>query len=422
MAITSIRVAGINTKAIEQAAMLDDTFFDHADTVVAADLIKKTTGATVYQDLLRCFGTPHKKGNTTVYTVSELMAAWPRIDTGNPDRDQPLGEGNPDWTKAMNGKRQVWVSYFDTMVTRAPRAMAIVAEMENLSDLIKAKPAIGERLDLEAKVDTLANKLQQYKATFRKGVKLLQTMEAAAEHYPELKIDFRLDADGDVIQGVAPVMAYPQERPLLGQNFTVAQLCSVSTVNPKFAPLTGWEVVSTSGETDPEKRWDIFLSTMTRETQEDEDDADNIEITNAKQFETAAASMLHLMEQGSFTTSLFSKIDKAKDISAHADFIKTLVDLAVEFNSLANDLKKPRKGGKGSLYEQAMAADEEVVAEATTLTMDDADIPDYRSRFPLETKGLTDEQMFNVIAATTDDQEDAEWRALFAAVKGRKVA
>lgn len=369
---TSIRVAGVNPLAISQAAMLDDTFFDHADTVVAADLIKKTTGATVYQDLLRCFGTPHKKGNTTVYTVSELMAAWPRIDTGNPDRDQPLGEGNPDWTKAMSGKRQVWVSYFDTMVLRAPRAMAIVSEMENIADLIKAKPGIGEQLNLEAQSATLANKLQQYKATFRKGVKLLQTMEAQAEHYPELKIDFRLDADGDVVQGVAPIMAYPQERPLLGQNFTVAQLCSVSTVNPKFAPLTGWEVVSTSGETDPEKRWGIFLSTMTREVVEDEDDEDNITIGNAKQFETGAASMLHLMEQGSFTTSLYSKFDKAKDISAHADFIKTLVDLAVEFNSIAQHLKAPRRGGKGSLYEQAMAVEEAVTEEAIETNGDEA--------------------------------------------------
>jgi hypothetical protein len=43
----------------------------------------------------------------------------------------------------------------------------------------------------------------------------------------------------------------------------------------------------------------------------------------------------------------------------------------------------------------------------------DLDCGDYRNRFPTETKNLTDEQLFNVVAGTDDDMEDDEWRKLF---------
>lgn len=42
----------------------------------------------------------------------------------------------------------------------------------------------------------------------------------------------------------------------------------------------------------------------------------------------------------------------------------------------------------------------------------DLDCDDYRVRFPDETKSLTDEQLYDIVAATEDDMSDAEWRLL----------
>lgn len=46
---------------------------------------------------------------------------------------------------------------------------------------------------------------------------------------------------------------------------------------------------------------------------------------------------------------------------------------------------------------------------------------EYRGRFPVETEGLTDRQLYEVVAATEDDQSDEDWCKLFAAVP-RSVA
>lgn len=43
------------------------------------------------------------------------------------------------------------------------------------------------------------------------------------------------------------------------------------------------------------------------------------------------------------------------------------------------------------------------------------DCGEYRTRFPEETKNLTDEQLFDRVVATDDDMEDDEWRRLFKA-------
>src|SRR5882724_1370665 len=37
----------------------------------------------------------------------------------------------------------------------------------------------------------------------------------------------------------------------------------------------------------------------------------------------------------------------------------------------------------------------------------------YRERFPTETAGLADSEIFNVVAATDDDQSDEDWKKLF---------
>lgn len=39
----------------------------------------------------------------------------------------------------------------------------------------------------------------------------------------------------------------------------------------------------------------------------------------------------------------------------------------------------------------------------------DLDIASYRKRFPNETAALSDRQLFDVVAATDDDQADDEW-------------
>ena len=51
----------------------------------------------------------------------------------------------------------------------------------------------------------------------------------------------------------------------------------------------------------------------------------------------------------------------------------------------------------------------------------DVDVSEYRERFPVETRGLSDRQIFDVIAATDDDMEDADWKATFKAAQPRLI-
>lgn len=43
---------------------------------------------------------------------------------------------------------------------------------------------------------------------------------------------------------------------------------------------------------------------------------------------------------------------------------------------------------------------------------------EYRQRYPEETAKLSDEQIWNVVSLTEDDQDDAGWKALFSAAVG----
>jgi hypothetical protein len=407
------RVAGVNPLAIKLAAKLPEEFFESADMVFDADLVKKTS-AVVILPIIK-----------SVYTRDERKV-WPRLDAGRVDGEVDYTCNNPDWTKAMNGKRTVWVSFFDTIVLRSAKAMAITSQIENVETLAKAEGktsgGIGIKLDRDSDVATLEAKLSSYKNTFRKAIRLMQAEEAAAEYYPEMKFSYRKDTDGGIKQCAEPIMAYPQELPLLGENFTVTQFTGLD-----------FKAVQDSGETDPEKRWQILLATKAKGTSEDEDDEDNIEINNYKRFETGAASMLYYLEQAANTTKLYSTFDKAKEITSVADFIKTLVELAVELGSIAQHLKAPRKGGKGSLYEQAMAASEQTEEEAEAETIQSAEvyspenyialeIGQYRTDYPAETKGMSDEYLFNLVMSTTDDMEPAAWKALLKANPQRRIA
>lgn len=334
---TNVRVAGVNPLAIKQAAMLSDTVFDHLDVVAAADLVKKTSAVVILDDIKKCY-------------TAAIRKAWPRVNSGRTeDGEVDTSENNPDYTKAISGKRTVWVSYIDTLVLRSAKAMAITAEIETLKE---SKPSgIGAELDRDEMVKTLSTKLGQYTQTFRKAVRLEQAEQAMAEYYPECKLSYRRDADGDIKQCAEPIKMYPQEEPLLGQNFTVSQFTGLD-----------FKAVFDSGETDPAKKWEILMATKARGTQEDDgEDADNIDINNMPRFETGAASMLTLLEDGGFTSKLYSRFDKAKDIGEHADFIKTLDSLAIELNAIAAKLRapKPGKGEASSLLSRAIAAEEE---------------------------------------------------------------
>jgi len=352
MSTSNIRVAGVNPKAIKEASMLDDVFFEHFDVVFDADMVKKTSAVVIRDDILRCFD-------------ADIRKEWPLFDSGRTeDGEIDYSCNNPDWTKTVSGKRTIWVSYFDTHVMRSAKAMAITAKIENIRDTLKGesgKIKMQQKLDGEAEIKTLENKISSYKQTYRKAIKLVQQEARAAELYSELVVDFRKDQDGNVRQVAEPIMCYPAKLPLQGVNFTVTQFMSLN-----------FYVEGLDTETDQQKKWDLLLSTMTREPPEDEEDVDNININNFKRFETGSASMLHLLEDGGFTTKLYGMVDKAKDISAHADLIKTLVDLSVEFNAIAQHLKAPRKGGKGSLYEQAMAVETTDTEEAEAIQQAEA--------------------------------------------------
>lgn len=41
------------------------------------------------------------------------------------------------------------------------------------------------------------------------------------------------------------------------------------------------------------------------------------------------------------------------------------------------------------------------------------DIGDYRRRFPDETEGFSDEQLFDIVMGVDDDLDDADWRVFF---------
>lgn len=327
--ITEVRrVAGVNPLAIKQASMLDDATFEHFDVVHSANLIKRTSAAIVRDDILRCFA-PEVKGKGRDWAIID---AWPTVDSGRTeDGEIDYSCNNPDWTKTINGKRTVWVSYFDTIVLRSPRAMAIQSEKENISDTLKNSKnvAIGQKLESEGDMKTLDTKLSAYKQTFKQAVRLVQAERHAAEYYPELKVMFHRDTDGDVKQKAEPMMIYPQELPLVGINLTVGQFTKLD-----------FKLVADSQETEPQKKWDILLSSLTREPPEDQEDEDNIEITNSVRFETGAASMLEWLRSDKNISKLYSKIDGAKNIGDVADYLMTLDGLAVELDDVRSHFSR----------------------------------------------------------------------------------
>lgn len=321
MANETRRVAGVNPLAIKQASMLDELTFDHFDTVHTANLIKRTSAAIVRDDILRCFA-PVTKGKGNDWSIID---AWPLADSGRTeDGEIDYSCNNPDYTKTINGKRTVWVSYFDTIVLRSPRAMALQSQKENISDTLKntKNVTIGVKLEYEGDGKTLDTQLSSYKATFKNAVRLVQAERRAAEFYPELKIAFHRDTDGDVKQKAEPMMIFPQELPLVGINLTVSQFCKLD-----------FELVHTSGETEPQKKWDILMSSLTREPPEKEDE-DNIEITNSVRFETGAASMLDWLRSDKNVSSLYNKIDGKKNIGDVADYLLTIDGLATELDDI----------------------------------------------------------------------------------------
>lgn len=329
MANENRRVAGVNPLAIQQASMLDDLTFDHFDTVHTANLIKRTSAAIVRDDIIRCFAPPVTKGKKDFDW--SVIDAWPVVDSGRTeDGEIDFSCNNPDYTKTINGKRTVWVSYFDTIVLRSPRAMALAAQKENEADLLKntKNVNIGMKLESEGTTKTLDTQLSAYKATFKNAVRLVQAERRAAEYYPELKVSFHRDTDGDVKQRAEPMMIFPQDLPLLGINLTVGQFCKLD-----------FELVHTSGETDPQKKWDVLLSSLTREPPDTEDE-DNIEITNSVRFETGAASMLDWLRTDKNVSKLYSKIDGTKNIGDVADYLMTLDGLATELDDVRSHFSR----------------------------------------------------------------------------------
>lgn len=335
----STRIAGVNPLAIEQASLLDDVFFDNLDIVFQADMIKKLSPVVIYNEVSRL-----------LKDKADIVQSWPKLGSGRTeDGEVDVSCNNPDWTKTLNGKRTVWVSYFDTLVLRSARCMAVQAEIDNLTDLFKNTKDIGKQLDLEAEIATLNEKVKTYKATFRKGIKLLQQVTAQQDYYPTLVLRFSKDTDGNVKTTAKPIGMWPQENPLKAQNFTVSEF------NALDFEVARQLCDDNEKELSAEEQWEVLIATALRGTpdEENEEDPDNIEINNFKRFETGAASMLHWFSNQANVTKILSTVDKGK-IDDTADMIRTLVELSDELAGIANHLRQPRKGGKGSLYEQAV--------------------------------------------------------------------
>lgn len=49
----------------------------------------------------------------------------------------------------------------------------------------------------------------------------------------------------------------------------------------------------------------------------------------------------------------------------------------------------------------------------TVADYDELEIGEYRTRFPEETKGMSDKLVFEIVMSTDDDMDDDEWRELF---------
>lgn len=342
----STRIAGVNPKAIEQAALFGDEFFNVLDVVFEADMIKTISPVVVYNQIKDILAGDNAKG---------IVDTWPRLGSGRTeDGEIDTSCENPDWTKTLNGKRTVWVSFFDTIILRSKRAMAIQSEIENQTDLLSNEKNPIKKLDISDEIKTLNKKLSSYKATFRKGVKLLQQVMEQNKYWPTLKLKFSKDADGNVKSITTPIRMWPQEEPLLGQAFTVSEF------NALDFEAAYRQIEDSEQELDAEQQWNLLMETAARGTPDDEDeeDPDNLDVSNFKRFETSAASMLHWLGNSANTTKIYSVVDKGT-IADKADFIRTLVELSDEFAAIANHLRAPRKGGKGSLYEQAVHVEEE---------------------------------------------------------------
>lgn len=352
---THIRVGGYNPQAIAFAAKIDGKIIDDLDTIFEADLIKKAGKAVIRDDIVSIF---QKKERDTM----------PRLDSGRVYGGEGVGwvvdrsTNNPDWTQVLDGKRTKWVSYFDTMVMRSPKGMAMVGEVENLKAQAKASEKPMTASDLLNKAETIEAQFKNWCLNFRGAMELLQTEDRAADMYPELSFNYRRGKDKSINVSVKyPIQAYDSAYPGGVENFTLSQFMGLEFEKVKTFVDQYKEGVENGTINELSKadlgnaRWQVLLATKKREPETVEEDADNVDISNAVRFETASASMLHWLRNEQNVTRLSARFTNAKDIGNNAAYIETIVNLSIELNAIASELKKPRKGGKGSLYEQALS-------------------------------------------------------------------
>lgn len=322
---TNIRLAGINPVAIAMADKLNDQFFADADEALAAINHTRVMAIIIASDINAIFS-------------AEDISSWPVVNTNKTD-DEGYDGNNPDYTKVLDGKKTTRVSFFDTIIDRSKWAVSIKAQIEKVSDALNEKEGCDKelkrmgQLHLTAEKKRLNDKLKDVKNLFRKGVRIVQQRALMEEQLPGIMFEYWTTPAGEIIPSSTPIVLSARGKSGIFQHMGIG---SFTSLNVQEALDT---LDTLDHEATPHEQYDALIATSKKGADEEEADEDNIEIINAKRFETGAASMLSYLLADKNVSRLYTTIDKAKSIDDHADFLLTLSGLATELSDIAEHFK-----------------------------------------------------------------------------------
>lgn len=343
-AITEIRVAGESVLAKQMASKIIAATFDEFESIINADEYIKIVGLNMADHIRNSF------------TLEEI-AAMPVVNT-NKREDENYKGNNPDYTVVRDGKKTKRVSFFDTMLAATAYVVALVKEINDMSDVVNGKEGAKKELKLaypnpaeqKAHLNKLRKRLTTVQAKWRTGMRVVQ-QEAKLEELMGDYITFNLtkDSKGNVIAGPEPIylMAIlPKGTAPRFDNFSVTSFLSLN-IETALATREADTALAT---------WNALLATLSKEEPEDESDPDNIVINGGsaektkKRFETACASMLTLLHDSpEFLLGVVKEINGAKDFDEVRSMVKTYGDLANEFGAFKQHIQKR--------YERAVVQD-----------------------------------------------------------------
>lgn len=330
----SLQIAGIDSEAKALADKISPDTIAEFNAIIDSDEYNKIVGLLLAGHIRRDF-------------TAEEIAAAPRCILRKDAEEYykaNRGKNALDWKPVKDGKKEKWVSYFDTILEATPFIVDLRKQIEDIDNVLNNRVGFKQALKLQFPNEAdqkrekakLAKRITNVQGKWRTSWRVVQQEDLFEDLLSDaVNLAFDLRKDGTINPGPTPVyLEKVQEKGIKGQwdNFSVTQFLSLK---PEVA-------IATREKETPSATWEALIKTLERvDEDEDGNDPDNIQITNAKQFWTGMASTLHLLQgRPEFAASIVKLLNGTKDIQDVAPSIITICELANEFGALKAHLQK----------------------------------------------------------------------------------